>query len=126
LPVARILLANPGGPNSGHCDDAGGGQRLGGVEHQPGTTFNFQVPPSARGSAAPNSFYVPYDQIPAANRVEAEQWMVTKKLIPPRFAPPAALPVTGNIPASDRERRKLIEDAYANYLAGGGNWRDGK
>jgi hypothetical protein len=93
---------------------------------QPGTTFNFQVPPSARGSAAPNSFYVPYDQIPAADRVEAEQWMVNKKLIPPRFAPPSALPVTGNIPASDRERRKLIEDAHANYLAGGGNWRDGK
>ena len=78
---------------------------------KPGTTFNFQVAPNSRGS-----FYIPYDDIPADRRVLVEQRAIKDGLLKPRPAPDGS----GQDGGYEFERRKVIEDNYGAYLAGGG------
>lgn len=78
---------------------------------KPGATFNFQVTPSSRGS-----FYVPFDDIPTDRRAAVEKALVDRKLIGPSGK---MLDIEGN-EITDYQRRKVIENAYGAWLAGGG------
>lgn len=79
---------------------------------KPNHTFNFNLTPEQR-----EKFYVPFDEIPEARREAMEQILIKHGRLPA----PTSMRLPG-VPASpmNSTRRKVIEDEYATFLAGGG------
>ncbi len=67
--------------------------------------FNFQI-----GTAERDKFYVPYDTIPEDRRSRAEQMLIDRGYLKPRASNGRA----------DDARKRVVEDWYGRYLAGGG------